>query len=144
MAGGGAPEVEMANVLREYAQTLPGKEQLAVMGYAEALESVPETLAENAGLDPIDIISELRARHGKRQTWAGVDVNEGKVNDMNKEGIFEPLAVKKQIIKSATEAATMILKIDDVIASGKMKAPPMPPGGAPGMGPGGMPGGMGP
>jgi len=144
LAGGGAPEVEVANVLREYAQTLPGKEQLAVMGYAEALESVPETLAENAGLDPIDILSELRVRHGKGQTWAGVDVNEGKVNDMNKEGIFEPLAVKKQIIKSATEAATMILKIDDVIASGKMKAPPMPPGGAPGMGPGGMPGGMGP
>ena len=139
LAGGGAPEVEMANVLREYAQTLPGKEQLAVMGYAEALESVPETLAENAGLDPIDIISELRARHGKRQTWAGVDVIEGKVNDMNKASIFEPLAVKKQIIKSATEAATMILKIDDVIAAGKMKAPPMPPGGAPG----GMPGGMG-
>lgn len=139
LAGGGAPEVEMANVLREYAQTLPGKEQLAVMGYAEALESVPETLAENAGLDPIDIISELRVRHGKGQTWAGVDVNEGKVNDMNKKSIFEPLAVKKQIIKSATEAATMILKIDDVIAAGKMKAPPMPPGGAPG----GMPGGMG-
>jgi len=139
LAGGGAPEVEMANVLREYAQTLLGKEQLAVMGYAEALESVPETLAENAGLDPIDIVSELRARHGKGQTWAGVDVNEGKVNDMNKASVFEPLAVKKQIIKSATEAATMILKIDDVIASGKMKAPPMPPGGAPGgMGPGGM------
>jgi len=138
LAGGGAPEVEMANVLREYAQTLPGKEQLAVMSYAEALEAVPETLAENAGLDPIDIVSELRARHNKGQTWAGVDVNEGKVNNMNKASVFEPLAVKKQIIKSATEAATMILKIDDVIASGKMKAPPMPPRGAPGMGPGGM------
>jgi thermosome len=136
LAGGGAPEVEVANVLREYAQTLPGKEQLAVMSYAEALESVPETLAENAGLDPIDILSELRARHEKGQTWAGVDVNEGKVNDMNKASVFEPLAVKKQIIKSATEAATMILKIDDVIAAGKMKAPPMPPKGAPGgMGP---------
>ncbi|MFQ6086915.1 MAG: thermosome subunit beta, partial [Candidatus Bathyarchaeia archaeon] len=131
LAGGGAPELEMANVLREYAQTLPGKEQLAVMSYAEALESVPETLAENAGLDPIDILSELRARHEKGQTWAGVDVNEGKVNDMNKASVFEPLAVKKQIIKSTTEAATMILKIDDVIAAGKMKAPPMPPKGAP-------------
>ncbi len=138
LAGGGAPELEVANVLREYAQTLPGKEQLAVMSYAEALEAVPETLAENAGLDPIDIVSELRARHNKGQTWAGVDVNEGKVNNMNKASVFEPLAVKKQIIKSATEAATMILKIDDVIASGKMKAPPMPPRGAPGMGPGGM------
>ncbi|MCW3976973.1 MAG: thermosome subunit beta [Candidatus Bathyarchaeota archaeon] len=139
VAGGGAPELEMSNALREYAQTLPGKEQLAVMGYAEALEAVPVTLAENAGLDPIDILSELRARHEKKQTWAGVDVNEGKVSNMKKAGIFEPLAVKKQIIKSTTEAATMILKIDDVIASGKMKTPPMPPGGGPGgMGPGGM------
>jgi thermosome len=132
LAGGGAPELEVANVLREYAQTLPGKEQLAVMSYAEALESIPETLAENAGLDPIDILSELRAKHEKGQTWAGVDVMEGKVNDMNKAKVFEPLAVKKQIIKSATEAATMILKIDDVIAAGKMKAPPTPPKGAPG------------
>jgi chaperonin GroEL (HSP60 family) len=132
LAGGGAPELEVANVLREYAQTLPGKEQLAVMSYAEALESIPETLAENAGLDPIDILSELRAKHEKGQTWAGVDVLEGKVNDMNRAKVFEPLAVKKQIIKSATEAATMILKIDDVIAAGKMKAPPTPPKGAPG------------
>jgi thermosome len=139
LAGGGAPELEMASVLRDYAQTLPGKEQLAVMGYAEALESVPVTLAENAGLDPIDILSELRMRHEKKQTWAGVDAIKGKVSHMNKASVFEPLAVKKQIIKSTTEAATMILKIDDVIASGKMKAPPMPPGGAPGgMGPGGM------
>jgi thermosome len=136
LAGGGAPELEVANALREYAQTLPGKEQLAVMSYAEALESIPETLAENAGLDPIDILSELRARHEKGETWAGVDVIDGKVNDMNKASVFEPLAVKKQIIKSATEAATMILKIDDVIAAGKMKAPPTPPKGAPGeMGP---------
>ena len=139
LAGGGAPELEMASVLRDYAQTLPGKEQLAVMCYAEALESVPVTLAENAGLDPIDILSELRMRHEKKQTWAGVDAIKGKVSNMNKAGVFEPLTVKKQIIKSTTEAATMILKIDDVIASGKMKAPPMPPGGAPGgMGPGGM------
>ena len=138
LAGGGAPELEMANVLRDYAQTLPGKEQLAVMGYAEALESIPVTLAENAGLDPIDILSELRVRHEKGKRWAGVDVHEGKVNDMNRARVFEPLAVKKQIIKSATEAATMILKIDDVIAAGKMKAPPMPPKGAPGgMGPAG-------
>ena len=139
LAGGGAPELEMASVLRDYAQTLPGKEQLAVMCYAEALESIPVTLAENAGLDPIDILSELRMRHEKKQIWAGVDAIKGKVSNMNKAGVFEPLAVKKQIIKSTTEAATMILKIDDVIASGKMKAPPMPPGGAPGgMGPGGM------
>jgi len=139
VAGGGSPELEVAKALREYAQTLPGREQLAVSCYAEALESIPLTLSENAGLDPIDIISELRARHEKGEVWAGVDVLEGKPRNLEKAGVFEPLAVKKQIIKSATEAATMILKIDDIIASGKMKTPPMPPGGGP---PGGM-GGMG-
>jgi len=138
VAGGGAPEMEMAKVLKEYAETLPGREQLAVMAYAEALESVPTTLSENAGLDPIDIISELRARHEKGEVWAGIEVHDGKVKNMEKAGIFEPLAVKKQIIKSATEAATMILKIDDIIASGKMRAPPMPPKGPGGMGPEGM------
>jgi thermosome len=141
VAGGGAPELEVARALREYAQTLPGREQLAVASYAEALESVPLTLSENAGLDPIDIISELRARHEKGEVWAGIDVLEGKPKNLEKVGVFEPLAVKKQIIKSATEAATMILKIDDIIASGKMKGPPMPPKGGPG-GMGGM-GGMG-
>jgi len=137
VAGGGAPEMEVARVLKEYAGTLPGREQLAVICYADALEAVPITLAENAGLDPIDIISELRARHKKGQVWTGIEAHEGKVTDMKKMGVFEPLVVKKQIIKSATEAASMILKIDDIIASGKMKAPPMPPRGAPGMGPGG-------
>jgi len=138
VAGGGSPEMEMAKMLKEYAGSLPGREQLAVMSYAEALESVPITLSENAGLDPIDIISELRARHEKGEVWAGIEVHEGKVKNMEKAGVFEPLAVKKQIIKSATEAATMILKIDDIIAAGKMKAPAMPPRGPPGMG------GMGP
>jgi len=142
MAGGGAPELEVARKLREYAETLPGREQLAVMGFAEALEAVPITLAENAGLDPIDIISELRAHHEKGEIWAGVEVHEGKVRDMKKVGVFEPLAVKKQIIKSASEAASMILKIDDVIAAGKMRAPPTPPGGPPG-GPGMGPYGAG-
>ena len=140
VAGGGSPELEVARALREYAQTLPGREQLAVSSYAEALEIVPLTLSENAGLDPIDIISELRARHEKGEQWAGVDVLEGKARNMEKVGVFEPLAVKKQIVKSATEASTMILKIDDVIASGKMKAPAMPPKGPPGgmgMGPAG-------
>jgi len=135
VAGGGAPELEVAKVLKEYAESLPGREQLAVMSYAEALESVPSTLSENAGLDPIDIISELRAHHEKGEVWAGIEVHDGKVKNMEKAGVFEPLAVKKQIIKSATEAATMILKIDDIIAAGKMKAPPMPPKGPPGMGP---------
>ena len=131
VAGGGAPEQEVARVLREYADMLLGREALAVEQYAEALEAVPTTLSENAGLDPIDIISELRARHGKGEVWAGVNVFEGKVDDMKKLEVLEPLAVKKQIIKSATEAASMILKVDDVIAAGKMKAPPTPPRGPP-------------
>ena len=136
LAGGGAPELEISRELKKYAETLPGREQLAVKSFAEALEAVPVTLAENAGLDPIDIISELRARHEKGEIWAGIEVHSGKVQSMNNAGVFEPLAVKKQIIKSATEAASMILKIDDVIAAGKMKAPPTPPGGAGGGYPG--------
>ena len=138
VAGGGSPELEVSRMLKKYAETLPGREQLAVRAFAEAFEAVPTTLTENAGLDPIDILSDLRSRHEKGETWAGIEVNAGKAQDMTKAGVYEPLAVKKQIIKSATEASTMILKIDDVIAAGKMKAPPMPPGGG---GPGGMPGG---
>ena len=143
VAGGGAPEMEMANALRRFAEKMPGREQLAVKVFADALESIPVTLAENAGLDPIDILSELRTRHGKGETWAGIEVLQGKVQDMSKANIFEPLSVKKQIIKSANEASSMILKIDDVIASGKMKGPPPGAGGRGGMG--GMPGmgGMG-
>jgi len=136
LAGGGSPEMEVAKALRGYAESLPGREQLAVHGFAEAIESVPLTLSENAGLDPVDILSELRASHEKGEKWAGVDVFEGKIRDMEKLEVYEPLAVKKQVIKSATEASTMILKVDDVIAAGKMRAPPTPPGG-----PGGMPGG---
>ncbi len=134
VAGGGSPELEVSRLLRKYAETLPGREQLAVKSFAEALEAVPLTLTENAGLDPIDILSELRARHEKGETWTGIEVHSGKVQDMTEAGVFEPLAVKKQIIKSATEAASMILKIDDVIAAGKMKAPPTPPGRPPGAG----------
>ncbi len=132
VAGGSAPELEMSRVLKAYAGTLPGREQLAVKIFAEALETLAVALTENAGLDPIDILSELRARHENGETWAGIEVREGKIRDMAKAGVFEPLIVKKQIIKSATEAASMILKIDDVIAAGKMKTPPTPPGGAPG------------
>jgi thermosome len=134
VAGGSAPELEMSKTLRKYAETLPGKEQLAAKVFAEALESIAVTLAENAGLQPIDVLSELRSRHDAGETWAGIEAREGKVKDMSRMGVFEPLTVKKQIIKSAYEAASMILKIDDVIASGKMKTPPGPPGG-------GMPGG---
>jgi chaperonin GroEL (HSP60 family) len=131
VAGGGAPELEMSNTIRKFAETLPGKEQLAVKIFAEALETIAATLAENAGLQPIDVISELRSRHDAGETWAGIEVREGRVQDMSKLGVFEPLTVKKQIIKSASEAASMILKIDDIIAAGKMKAPPGPPGGGP-------------
>ena len=144
VAGGSAPEMEVSAALKKYAKTLAGREQLAVTIFAEALESIAIALSENAGLDPVDILLQLRARHEKGQTWAGINVLEGKVEDMTKLNIYEPLAVKKQIIKSATEAATMILKIDDVIASQKIKTPPMPPGGGMpggGMGMGGM-GGM--
>jgi thermosome len=137
LAGGGAPELEIAKALKEYAGRLPGREHLAVMRFAEALEAVPITLAENAGLDPIDTMSKLRVLHEKGDVWAGIEAHKGKVMNMKRLSVFEPLAVKKQIIKSATEAASMILKIDDVIAGGKMKAPPVPPKGAPGMGPGG-------
>lgn len=132
VAGGSAPELEMARALKMYAETLPGREQIAVRIFAEALEAIAITLTDNAGLDPIDILSDLRSRHEKGETWAGIEVLEGKVQDMSKKGVFEPITVKKQIIKSSTEAATLILKIDDVIASAKMKAPPMPPGGSPG------------
>ncbi len=139
LAGGGSPEMEIARALRDYAETLPGREQLAVQSFGEAMEIVPGTLGENAGLDPIDLLLELRSRHEKDEKWAGVDVFEGKIKDMKEAEVYDPLSVKKQVIKSAAEAATMILRVDDVIAVGKMKAPPMPPGGMPGGGYGGMP-----
>jgi thermosome len=139
VAGGGAPEMEIARTLRGYAETLPGREQLAVRSFGEAMEIVPLTLGENAGLDPVDLLLELRTRHEKGEKWAGVEVLKGKIIDMRDVEVYEPLAVKKQTIKSAAEAANMILRVDDVIASGKMKAPPMPSGGMPGGGYGGMP-----
>jgi len=145
VAGGSAPEMEMANALKKYAQTLPGREQFAVRIFADSLETIATTLAENAGLDPIDLLTQLRARHEKGETWAGINVVAGTTEDMTKLDVYEPLAVKKQIIKSANEAASMILKIDDIISTAKMKAPPMPPGGGMpggGMGMGGYPGGM--
>ena len=121
VAGGGAPEAEMARRLREHSQKLSGKEQLAVIAFADALETVPMALAENAGLEPIDIMVQLRAAHEKGQIWAGVDIEDGKVSNLEEKGILEPLSVKAQVIKSATEAAGMILKIDDVIAAAKSK-----------------------
>ena len=118
--------MEVARKVRGYAESLPGREQLAARRFAEAIEIIPTTLAENAGLDPIDILSDLRVAHEKGGTWMGVDVLRGSVDDMMRLRVYEPLAVKKQVIKSATEAATMILKIDDVIAAGGSKSPPSP------------------
>ena len=136
VAGGGAPEAEVSVQLRAWAQKLSGREQLAALKFADAMESIPLTLAENAGMDPIDTQVDLRARHGKEGKWFGVDAMSGKVADMYAKSVVEPLAVKLQILRAATEAASMILRIDDVIAASKMKAPPMPPGGG---GMGGMP-----
>jgi thermosome len=139
VVGGGAPESYVAGKIREWANTLSGREQLAAEKFAESLEVIPLTLAENAGMDPIDTITELRARQGKGSKSAGIDAKAAKVTDVSKSDIVEPLSVKEQVIKSATEAASMILRIDDVIASSK-SAPSGPPGGG-GMPPGG--GGMG-
>ncbi len=144
VAGGGAPEVELSLRLREYAATQGGRIQLAIEAFASALEVIPRTLAENAGLDPIDKLVELRAAHEKGKKTFGLDVFEGKPVDMLAAGVVEPLRVKTQAIASAAEAAVMILRIDDVIASAK-SAGPSPEemaamGGAGGMG--GMPGGM--
>jgi thermosome len=121
VAGGGAPEAEIAHQIREWANTLTGREQLAAQKFAEAIETIPITLAENAGMDPIDTLVELRAKHSEGKVWFGVNVLEGDLAEMQERNIFEPAVVKEQIIKSATEAASMILRIDDVIAAGKTK-----------------------
>ena len=137
VAGGGAPEIETAKELRDYAKSVGGREQLAIEAFADALEVIPKALAENAGLDPIDTLVDLRSKHeGKDGEVYGLDVYSGKATDMFREGIVEPLRVKTQAIDSASEVAVMILRIDDVIAAKNL-------GG--GAGEGGMPdmGGMG-
>jgi chaperonin GroEL (HSP60 family) len=140
VAGGGSPEVEVALRLQEYASTLSGREQLAVKGFAEALEIVPRTLAENAGLDPIDMLMELRAHHEKGVKTAGLNVYTGEVIDMWEAGVVEPLRVKTQAVNAAAESAVMILRIDDIIASKQGPAGPSAEDMVPGMPPGGMPG----
>ncbi|MCW3984882.1 MAG: thermosome subunit beta [Candidatus Bathyarchaeota archaeon] len=130
--GGGAIEEELAKEIREYATKIGGREQLAIEAFAESLEIVPKTLAENAGLDKIDILVGLRAAHEKQKGHLmGVNVFTGKIVNMERNGVIEPMAVKEQAIKSATESASMIMRIDDVIAATKPKEP--------GKGPGGMP-----
>jgi thermosome len=145
LPGGGAPETELSLRLREYASTVGGREQLAIESFAKALEVTPRTLAENAGIDPIDALVEMRSAHEKGNKTYGLDVYTGKAKDMLEEGVIEPLRVKTQAISAPAEVANMILRIDDTIASkgGEGGMPPggMPPGGMGGMPPGGM-GGM--
>ncbi len=129
VAGGGAPEAELSSRVREYATKLSGREQLAVQKFAEALEVIPLTLAINAGMDPIDTQVEIRAKHGQGKKWFGVNARAGKISDMMADDVVEPSVVKEQIIRSATEAASMLLRIDDVVSSGKSKPPSPPPGG---------------
>ncbi|MFH0876582.1 MAG: thermosome subunit alpha [archaeon] len=130
VGGAGAPEIEISRQLRQYSESLSGREQLAVTAFADAMEVVPRTLAENSGLDPINMLTELKSSHDKGMKWAGIDVFSGKVMDAWKNGVIEPLKVKTQAISSATEVATMILRIDDVIASSSKgpMAPPAPGG----------------
>ncbi len=131
VAGAGAVEIALARELRRFANSLSGREQLAVNSFADSIEIIPRTLAENAGLDPIDMLTDMKSKHDKGMKWAGIDVFSGKVVDAWKTGVIEPLKIKTQAIKSASEVSEMILRIDDVIAGSgsKEKAPAMPPGG---------------
>jgi len=129
VVGGGAAEIEVARLLRKYAETFKGREQLAVTAFADAMEVIPRSLAENAGLDPIDQLAALRAEHDKGMRTVGLDVLNGCVADMEKAGVIEPLKIKLQAVQSAAEVAEMILRIDDVISAGsKGGAPKMPEG----------------
>jgi thermosome len=136
ISGGGSTAIEISQALRDYARTESGREQMAIEAYASAIEVVPRTLAENAGLDPIDILINLRKAHKKTQKHAGLNAWTGKVEDMMENKVIEPIRVGQQAINGATDVAIMILRIDDVIASKST-------GGAGGMPPGGMPPGMG-
>jgi archaeal chaperonin len=129
VAGAGAVEIELSLALKRYATTLSGREQLAVHAFAEAMEVIPRTLAENAGLDPIDILTKLRLEHEQQKKWSGVNVFTGEMMDAWQAGVIEPLKIKTQALSSAAEVAEMILRIDDVIMGGKQDVQPrMPPG----------------
>ena len=136
VAGAGAVEMELAKELRNYANKLSGKEQLAVLAFANSLEIIPRTLAENAGLDPVDMLTDLKSKHDANEgKWFGIDVMKGKLFDAWKAGVIEPLKIKTQAIQSASEVSELILRIDDVIAASGSKdnVPQMPPGGYGGM-----------
>jgi thermosome len=138
LVGGGATQMELSQALRDYATTVGGREQLAIEAFAKAMEIIPRTLAENAGLDPINVLIDLRKSHKNGEKNSGLNILDGKVTDMKRLKIIEPLRIFKQAIQSATETTTMILRIDDVIASKKGSA--IPPGGR--TGDPGIPGGM--
>ena len=149
VGGGGATEVELAQDLRDYADSVGGREQLAINAFADALEVIPRTLAENAGHDPIDTLVDLRNKHDEGQTMAGINVNSGKSEQLYEQGVVEPRQTKTQAVQSASESAEMILRIDDVIAAkgfdaggGQGGGPPGGPGGGPPGGPGGGMGGL--
>jgi thermosome len=129
VAGGGAVETELAKRIRDYATKIGGREQLAVEAFADSMEAIPRTLSENAGLDQVDILVALRAAHEAKGLWSGINVYTGEIVDMMKEGVLEPVKVKEHAIGSAVEVASMILRIDDVIAAAK--PPPMPKGQGP-------------
>jgi thermosome len=146
VGGGGATEVELAQELRDYADSVGGREQLAINAFADALEIIPRTLAENAGFDPIDTLVDLRNRHESGEVWAGINVTSGESQKLFDKGVVEPQQTKTQAVSSASEAAEMILRIDDVISASGMGGDDEAGGGPPAGGPpggGGMPGGMG-
>jgi len=139
IAGGGASAMEIAQHLKSYASSIGGREQMAIDAFADAVEVVPKSLAENAGYDPINTLIDLRSAHSKKKRTAGIDLRTGNVGDMVKLNVLEPLRVGTQAIDSATDVAIMILRIDDVIAGGSGEGGGMPPGGMPpGMGGHGM------
>ncbi len=127
VAGGSAIELELSRHLRKYAESFSGREQLAIIAFADALEVIPTTLAENAGLDPIDTLAELKAKHDSKNKWAGLNVITGKVEDMWRKGVIEPSKIKVQAISSSSDVAIMLLRIDDII-SAQGKPPQIPDG----------------
>ena len=137
VVGGGAAEAYVSGQLREWANSLDGRPQLAAQRFAEGVETIPLVLAENAGMDPLDTQVQLRSRSSKGKASHGVDVLNTRIADLESENVYDPLAVKEQVINASTEAVCMILRIDDVIAASRSNTSP-PPGGPPGMG--GMPG----
>jgi chaperonin GroEL (HSP60 family) len=121
VAGGAAVELALSSGIRKYADSFSGREQLAIRAFADSLEVIPVTLAENAGLDPIDTLASLKSKHDSKNVYFGLNVYNGKVEDMWKNGVIEPSKIKKQAISSASDVSIMLLRIDDIIAAKQMK-----------------------